>query len=167
MNTPRVTSSGLDWPYTRKQREKKLAASAAREVTLSNKGGSPAAGGNQPSASAAVPVNTADSSTCTAWRSTKSALDNAGDPLPADWNWDTPGIDGKIAQSNAIITNAMNLFEPQIADQPAAVAAAAHAYINARRAEVAKFTNHTFTEADSVPVNSAFATFNQLCHVAG
>jgi hypothetical protein len=32
-NTPRATSSGLDWPYTRNPREKKLAASAVREVT--------------------------------------------------------------------------------------------------------------------------------------
>jgi hypothetical protein len=30
---PPATSSGLDWPCTRKQREKKLAASAVREVT--------------------------------------------------------------------------------------------------------------------------------------
>ena len=40
-NTPHATSSGLDWPYTPKPREKKLAASAVREVTsVSSCGGS-------------------------------------------------------------------------------------------------------------------------------
>lgn len=143
-----------------------LVAGAAVAVALINsKGGSSAADGNRPSASAAVPVNTADSSTCNAWRSTKSALDTAVDPMPADWNWDTPGIDGLIAQSNAIITNAMNLFEPKISNQPADVAAAAHAYVKARRDEVAKLANHTYTEADDVPSTTAYATLNQLCHV--
>jgi cytoskeletal protein RodZ len=126
--------------------------------------------GTSPSVTAMAPSSStsdADSSTCRAWRSTRAALDNASDPLPDGWNWTTPGIDALIAQSNAIITNALNLFEPQIAAQPADVAAAAHAYITARRNEVARFTNHTYTEADGVPVNSASATLNQLCHMTG
>src|SRR6478672_11857154 len=34
-NMPHATSCGLDWPFTPKRREKKLAASAVREVTSS------------------------------------------------------------------------------------------------------------------------------------
>lgn len=162
---------GLSWPVAVIIAAVTIAGAAiavALITTRSHPGttnaGTPASATAAPSSST---LNTADSSTCRAWRSTKAALDNAGDPLPADWNWNTHGIDQKIAQSNAIITNAMNLFEPQIASEPAEVATAAHAYVKARRAEVAKFANHTFTEADGVPVNSAFATLNQLCHVPG
>lgn len=145
-----------------------LVAGAAVAVALiSNKSGSPTGDGNHPSASATAPVNTADSSTCNAWRSTKSALDNADNPLPDGWDWNTPGIDALIAKSNAVVTNAMNLFEPQIAAQPADLAAAAHAYVNGRRTEVSKLADHTYTEADGVAANAALSTLNQLCHVAG
>jgi hypothetical protein len=148
-----------------------IAGAVVAFAILSNKsGGAPAGGGNQPSASAAAPtsaVNDEDSSTCRAWRSTKSALDNADNPLPDGWDWNTPGIDALIAKSNAVVTNAMNLFEPQIAAQPADLAAAAHAYVKGRRTEVSKLADHTYTEADGVPANAALSTLDQLCHVAG
>jgi hypothetical protein len=147
-----------------------LITGGAITVALISKSGSPALpGGSSASATAAPPSpasNGADSSTCVAWRSAKAALDTAVDPMPADWNWNTPGIDGLIAQSNAIITNAMDLFEPHIAAQPADVATAARAYVKARRSEVAKLANHTYTEADDVPSTTAYATLNQLCHMA-
>jgi hypothetical protein len=114
-----------------------------------------------PTAIAPAPIG-ADNSTCRAWKSTKAALDQALG-LPAGWNWDTPGIDGMIASRNAVVTKAMDIFEPQIADQPADVSAAAHSYVAARRAEVQKFRNHTYEGVDGVAVTTGYTTLNQLC----
>jgi hypothetical protein len=103
-----------------------------------------------------------DSSTCRAWRSTKAALDQALD-LPRGWNWETPGIDQMIASRNAVLTKAMDLFEPQIADRPADVATVARAYVAARRTEVQKFADRTYTGADGVAGTANYTTLNDLC----
>lgn len=103
-----------------------------------------------------------DSSTCRAWKSTKAALDQSVG-LPVGWDWDTPGIDRMIASRNAVITKAMDIFEPQIASTPSDVAAAAHAYVAARRVEVQKFDARSYTDADGIPVTSAFTQLNDLC----
>lgn len=114
---------------------------------------------------AAASGDAASSSTCQAWKSTKAALDQSLS-LPAGWDWDTPGIDQMIASRNAVITKAMNLFEPQITDNPPDVAAAARSYVDARRVEVQKFNDRTYTSADGVQGNVSVAQLNQLCGIA-
>lgn len=125
-----------------------------------------------PAASApAAPANAAaaagaGSSTCTAWRGAKLALDQSVG-LPDGWDWTTPGIDGLIANRNAVISKTMDVFEPQIDSQPANLANAAHAYVAARRNEVAKFQARTYTEADGVPSTTGYQTLNVLCGIGG
>lgn len=146
-----------------------IAGAVVAFAILSNKSGSPAADSNHPSASTAganTAVNNQDSSTCRAWRSTGAALDRIQE-LPEGWDWDTPGIDGMIAKRDAALTQAMDLFEPQIAAQPSDLAAAAHAYVKARRNEVKKLADHTYTGADGVASTAGASTLDQLCHVAG
>lgn len=104
----------------------------------------------------------ADTSTCKAWQATKPALD-AIPALPAGWDWNTPNIDTYIANRNAAITKALDLFEPKIVDSPADVAAAAHGYVGAKRDEVRMLTDHSFTSADAVTVNAASGQLNQVC----
>jgi hypothetical protein len=102
------------------------------------------------------------SSTCQAWKTTRNAI-NAVPVLPAGWDWDTPGIDVYINNQATAVETALALFEPKIADEPADVAAAARAYIEARRIEYAALRNRTFTGNEAVPVNMALGTLNQLC----
>ena len=106
----------------------------------------------------------ATSSTCNAWRTTKPALD-AIPGLPDGWDWNTPNIDTYIANRNAAIARALDLFEPKIADEPADLSAAAHEYVSAKRTEMQKLSDHTYTAADGVPGNSALAALNQLCGI--
>jgi hypothetical protein len=141
-----------------------IAGGAIAVALISSKGGSPApAGAPAPSAGNAA-TSDADSSTCHGWRSTEAALD-ATPALPDGWDWDTPGIDAMIQSRNAAITKAMDLFAPQVASQPADLAKAANTYINARRSEVTKLANHTYTQADSIPSTAGASTLDQLCHV--
>lgn len=114
---------------------------------------------------AAASGDAASSSTCQAWKSTKAALDQSLS-LPDGWDWDTPGIDQMIASRNAVITKAMDLFEPQITDNPPDVAAAARSYVAARRVEVQKFNDRTYTSADAVQTNVSVSQLNQLCGIA-
>jgi hypothetical protein len=102
------------------------------------------------------------STTCNAWRTTKPALD-AIPALPDGWDWNTPNIDTYIANRNAAITRALDLFEAKIIAEPADVSAAAHEYVSAKRTEMQKLSDHTYTAADGVPGNTALATLNQLC----
>lgn len=121
-----------------------------------------------PSASTAssLPADAADSSTCKAWQSTRSALD-AIPGLPAGWNWSTPNIDIYIGNLNAAVTKALDLFEPKIASEPAEVATAANEYVSARRNEMRMLVDHTYTQADGVAGNVAKDQLNQLCNVTG
>jgi hypothetical protein len=107
----------------------------------------------------------ATSATCTAWRTTKSALD-AIPALPGGWDWNTPDIDKYIANRSAAISRALDLFEPKIADQPADAAAIAHEYVSARRVELQKLSDHTYTQADGVAGNTALAELNELCKIS-
>lgn len=118
-----------------------------------------------PTASGA-PADTASSSTCKAWQSTRVALD-AIPGLPAGWNWSTPNIDVYISNLNAAVTKALDLFEPKIAPEPAAVATAASDYVSARRNEMKMLVDHTYTQADGVAGNVAKDQLNQLCNVTG
>jgi uncharacterized protein (UPF0333 family) len=106
----------------------------------------------------------ATSSTCNAWRTTKPALD-AIPGLPVGWDWNTPGIDTYIANRNAAIARALNIFESKIAPEPSNIAATAHDYVSAKRTEMQKLSDHTYTAADGVPGNTALATLNQLCGI--
>jgi hypothetical protein len=103
-------------------------------------------------------------STCQAWKTTRTAI-NAVPALPVGWDWDTPGIDIYINNLATSVETALALFEPKIADEPANVAAAARAYIEARQIEYAALRNRTFTGNESVPVNMALGTLNQLCGI--
>ncbi|MFN6548587.1 hypothetical protein [Mycolicibacterium nivoides] len=105
------------------------------------------------------------SSTCDAWPSTKAAL-NAIPALPAGWNWDTPNIDMYVANQNAAVTAALDLFEPEIAGtDPQPIADAANTYVSVRRQGMQKLADHTYTQADGVPITAARAKLDQLCGV--
>lgn len=116
---------------------------------------------------AAPPAPTAtasaeSSATCAAWRATVPAL-KAVPALPAGWNWDTPNIDTLIGSSAAAVNTALNLFEPRIAAEPADVAAAAHAFVVAKRDEWTKLAAHSYTASDGVVVENTLASLNELC----
>lgn len=131
------------------------------------------AGGDKSSRSAAAPSTTQPAAsasggigaTCKAWRTTSSALD-AIPQLPDGWDWDTPNINTLIASGNAAIGKALDIFQAEINpnDSPEVVSAAKE-YISDKRSEMAKLSDHTYTEADGVPENVAFAKLNQLCGV--
>ncbi|CDM79600.1 hypothetical protein MMARE11_p00980 (plasmid) [Mycobacterium marinum E11] len=121
-----------------------------------------------PNASGNVPAQarTGDAdATCAAWRTTKPALD-AIPGLPAGWDWSTPNIDIYISNHNAAVARALDVFEPEIATEPADSAAAAHEFVSARRDEIRMLADHTYTQADGVPGSVALARLNQLCGVS-
>jgi hypothetical protein len=104
-----------------------------------------------------------ESSTCTAWRPTKVALD-AIPALPAGWGWATPNIDVYIANNSRAVEAALTPFEAKIAaSDPEQVTKTAREYLAAKRAELSKLENRTYSTADGVPVNAAYATLNELC----
>lgn len=113
-----------------------------------------------------APASTTEtSSTCDAWPSTKAAL-NAIPALPPGWNWDTPNIDLYVSNQNAAVAAALDLFEPEIAGtDPQPIAEAAKAYVSVRRQGMQKLTDHTYTQADGVPITAARAKLDQLCGV--
>jgi len=102
--------------------------------------------------------------TCQAWTQTRQTL-RAVPSLPQVWNWDTPNIDTYISNQNAPVGKALDLFEPQIAADPADVARAAQRYVDARRRQIQTLTDHTYVPADGVAVDSALVRLNQLCGI--
>jgi len=100
--------------------------------------------------------------TCQAWTQTQQTL-RAIPALPQVWNWDTPDIDTYIANQNAPVGKALDLFEPQITADPADVAQAAQQYVVARRKQIQTLTDHTYVPADGVAVDRALVRLNQLC----
>jgi type II secretory pathway pseudopilin PulG len=105
----------------------------------------------------------ADSSTCRAWPSTKAALD-AIPALPKGWSWNTPNIDTYIANIKASVDKELDLFEPEIADtDPPDVVTAARSYVSERHKELQKFVDHTYTDADGVPLTVALAKLDRIC----
>jgi hypothetical protein len=128
----------------------------------SNNNGAPSV--NASHSTTAPSSGAAATSTCNAWRITKPALD-AIPGLPDGWDWDTPNIDTYISNRNAAIARALSLFEPKIAAEPPDVSAAAHEYVSAKRTEMQKLSDHTYTAADGVPGNTALAALNQLCGI--
>jgi len=122
-----------------------------------------------PAPAPAAPAHTAaatnaDSPTCTGWRGAKAVLDQT-EALPDGWDWTTPGVDQLIASRNAVIVRTMDIFEPQIADQPADLAKVAHAYVAARRNEAKLLAAHTYTAADGVVGTSGYHQLNQMCGI--
>ncbi len=140
-------------------------------IALSGKDAPPSTANGGPNVTApasgdAPAAEPAASSTCAAWRSTRSALD-AIPGLPAGWNWSTPNIDVYVGNLNAAVTKALDLFEPKIEQAPADVAAVANEYVSARRNEMRMLSEHTYTQADGVAGNVAKGQLDQLCDVAG
>jgi hypothetical protein len=119
--------------------------------------------GAGPAASSAA--TTEASSTCQAWKTTRAAI-NAVPVLPTGWDWDTPNIDTYINNQATAVLKALSLFEPQIADEPANVAAAARAYITARENEYAALRDRSYSASGKVPGDMALGTLNQLCGIA-
>lgn len=125
-------------------------------------------GGGESSTTAAsqsAPTASATSTsqaTCMAWRANRQAVTAIPD-LPAGWDWNTPNIDRAIENRTGAITRTLDLFEPKITSDPADVATAAHTYVAARRTEVQHLLDHTYSGADHVSVDSAFAELDQLC----
>ncbi|MGV0634521.1 hypothetical protein ABQE69_08880 [Mycolicibacillus trivialis] len=113
-----------------------------------------------PTTSATVAAE--DSSTCQAWQSIDPSIQMVI-ALPPGWNWDTPNIDTLISNRNAAIDKALDLFEPQIADDPADVAAAAHTLVNEHRMGNKKLEDHTYVGADAVAINEAATRLSRLC----
>ncbi|MGB0878843.1 MAG: hypothetical protein ACPGXI_17540 [Mycobacterium sp.] len=111
-------------------------------------------------------VSAADSSTCQGWAAATAAL-NVIPALPAGWDWDTPRIDALIADQNAAIKTAMDLFEGDISESdPPQVAAAARDYVAAQRHSMQQFADRAFTTADGVPVTTARVKLDHACGVS-
>lgn len=109
-------------------------------------------------------VQQTDDSTCKAWRQTRAALKDIPQ-LPANWDWDTPNIDVLLANHSALVTQALDALEPQIKDEPAAVAAAARKFVSARRREILLLANRTYKRSDGKAGDDAFVELNRLCNV--
>ncbi|MBY0285641.1 MAG: hypothetical protein K2X52_00600 [Mycobacteriaceae bacterium] len=121
----------------------------------------PTAVGSAPTQGGTAPAN----STCEAWPSTKAAL-NAIPQLPPGWDWSTPNIDTYIGNRTAAIAKALDLFEPEIAAEPANTGTTARQYVADRRNEIEMLRNHTYTQADGVAATVASARLDQLCGVS-
>jgi hypothetical protein len=102
--------------------------------------------------------------TCQAWISTRDTL-RAIPALPTGWNFNTPNIDNDIRIQNAPVDRALDLFEPEIAAEPADVAAAAREYVAARRGQMQALTDRTYVPADGASVDLALDRLNQLCGI--
>lgn len=118
------------------------------------------AAGGQPAAE----TTAAGISTCQAWTTTRAALDQIP-PLPRGWDWNTPNIDTLIANKNAATDAILEQFTPEIAPNPANVAAVANEYVEAKRREAAMLTEHTFSAADAAVGNAVVGRLNNLCGV--
>lgn len=121
---------------------------------------------NQKSSTAGTVVNgssvTGSTPTCDAWITTRAALRAVPD-LPAGWNWETPNIDIYINNQVNSVSTALNLFEPQIAEQPVDVASAAREYVTARRNAAQALSDRTYSGQELVPVNMALEKLNRVC----
>ena len=105
-------------------------------------------------------------STCQAWTQTRQTLKSIPS-LPDGWNWTTPDIDNSIRNQNKPVAQALDAFEPEIADKPADVAEAAKQYVAARRTQMQALTNRTYVPADGAAVNTALGNLDRLCGTSG
>lgn len=135
-------------------------------IGLGGSGDSPATTTTSNPASAPPSSGALDNSTCLAWE-TVTAQVSTVPALPDGWGWDTAGIDAIIAERTAALAAAMDSFEPQIAEDPANVAAAAHSFVAAKRAEIQGLQDGTFTASQAQTVNAAAAALNELCGLPG
>jgi len=102
--------------------------------------------------------------TCQAWTETRQTLRSIP-ALPSGWTWDTPDIDTYISNQNAPVGQALDSFEPKIAETPADVALAAEKYIAARRQQMRSLADRSYTPADGKAVDTALSNLNQLCGI--
>ena len=102
--------------------------------------------------------------TCQAWIQTRQTLRSIP-ALPEGWNWSTPNIDNYIRIQNAPVGKALDVFEPEIAAEPADVAQAARDYVAVRRHQMQSLANHTYVSADGVAVDTALGNLNRLCGI--
>lgn len=126
-----------------------------------NKTDSAATADGQPAAVTAA----ADTSTCQAWETTRTALRQIP-PLPAGYDWTTPNIDTLIANRNAATAGVLDQFTPKIAAQPSEVTEAANQYVAAKRQEITKLADHSLTSADAEVGNRALNRLNLICGMA-
>jgi len=107
---------------------------------------------------------TTGQSTCQAWTETQLIL-RAIPALPQGWTWETPNIDNYIKMQDAPVAKALDLFEPQIAAEPADVATAARQYVSVLREQMRSLSDHTYVPADGAAVDTALGNLNQLCGI--
>ena len=103
-------------------------------------------------------------STCEAWSETRLTL-RAIPALPNGWTWQTPNIDIDIANQNAPVATALDLFEPKIVAQPADVAQAARDYLAARRNQMQTLSDRSYTPKDGAAVDTTLQRLNELCGI--
>lgn len=104
--------------------------------------------------------------TCQAWSETRQTL-RAIPALPNGWTFKTPNIAVLIRNQNAPVGQALDLFEPKIAPQPADVAQAARDYLAARRNQMQTLADGSYKPADGAEVDTALQHLNDLCGISG
>ncbi|MFV8142158.1 hypothetical protein ACNQR7_31720 [Mycolicibacterium senegalense] len=102
------------------------------------------------------------SGTCAAWETAKADFKSIT-TLPAGWTYSTPGIDALISARVAQVDKTLSVFEGQIEAGPAAVAAAAHLFVEKQAVEVEKLPQHSFDAADVSAIEGAYAALNRAC----
>lgn len=102
--------------------------------------------------------------TCEAWAETRLTLRSIP-ALPNGWTWKTPNITTLIANQNAPVAKALDLFEPKIAAEPADVAQAAQQYVAARRTQIDTLRDRSYTPEVGTAVDVALRRLNQLCGI--
>ena len=102
--------------------------------------------------------------TCEAWAETRLTLRSIP-ALPNGWTWKTPNITTLIANQNAPVAKALDLFEPKIAAEPADVAQAAQQYVAARRTQIDTLRDRSYVPEVGAAVDTALRRLNQLCGI--
>ncbi len=102
--------------------------------------------------------------TCQAWAETRLTLRSIP-ALPKGWTWKTPNITTLIANQNAPVAKALDLFEPKIAAEPADVAQAAQQYVAARRHQIETLRDRSYTPEVGAAVDTALRRLNQVCGI--
>jgi hypothetical protein len=101
-------------------------------------------------------------STCSAWQDLKHSLVSATN-LPADWTYETPDIDSQFGSVSAMITKDLDVFKPRIAQQPADIAALAHAFVDKQAAQGPALLAHHFTPSDQSGIDAAAHALDAAC----
>ncbi|MCV7200176.1 hypothetical protein [Mycobacterium angelicum] len=121
---------------------------------------------SKPSAAATAttkPTKSSGGSTCAAWTTAQIDMGQVT-RMPPGWVYGNPGIDQLADSRAAQINKILNVFETQIAPEPADVAAAAHLFIAKQRVEVRKLTaRQPIDDGDVAAVEGAGVALNRSC----